>query len=67
MALINRILKQFEKQELPPELMGIRFDNNEGGIDDGAQYNTYGKPMPDWLKAEQDEGWIPYKHFGDKP
>lgn len=67
MARIKGILKQLEKQDLPPELLGIHFDNNEGAIDDGVTYNTYEKPMNDWQKSEQETGWVTSTRFNDKP
>lgn len=68
MARIESILKQFKKDDLPPELLGIRFENTDGAIDDGAAtYNSYGKPMNDWQKSQQDDRWIPFTQFKDKP
>lgn len=73
-ALINGFLKNIEQvsaelktseQDTPenmnaPILPGIRIEYNQGNIDDGATtYNTSGKPMSDWLRDQQDDGWKP--------
>lgn len=64
--LSKRFLKQIEKSELPVDLMGFRSDSDAGAFTDGVQY-TSEREMPDWLRKEQDVGWLNSQRYDNKP
>lgn len=78
-ALISEFFKNFERvsaeikktepNDDPQSIItvGYRIENNSGVIDDGAAtYNSYGKPMNDWQRSQQDDGWVTQTKYDPK-
>lgn len=62
-ALAQRLLKKWQQESVNSPVMGARVDVNAGSIDDGGQYNVYGRTLPASMTDDLD-GWAKVADFG---